>query len=71
MHGLVREWCADWYTTSLAGGDDPVGPAAGSDRVSRGGYWHFDASDCRSAYRSFFDRSYRYDGSGFRVVVLR
>jgi formylglycine-generating enzyme required for sulfatase activity len=39
--------------------------------VSRGGYWHFDASDCRSAYRSFFDRSYRYDGSGFRVVVLR
>ena len=71
MHGNVREWCADWYDATLAGGDDPVGPSAGSRRVSRGADCTF-ASYCRSAYRY---RPcvpwYRGRSHGFRVVVSR
>ena len=73
MHGNVWEWCGDWYDDTLAAGDDPVGPAAGSDRVLRGGCWDADASSCRSAYRCFddpCDRDFLFI-YGFRVVVLR
>ncbi len=70
MHGNVFEWCADWYDAILAGGDDPVGPFAGSNRVLRGGDWRNDASNCRSACRARVPWS-RFAGLGFRVVVLR
>jgi formylglycine-generating enzyme required for sulfatase activity len=70
MHGNVFEWCADWYDATLAGGDDPVGPAAGSSRVNRGGYWYYGASYCRSAFRHLDGPWLRYDRYAFRVVVL-
>jgi len=69
MHGNVWEWCADWYDDTLEGGDDPVGPAAGSNRVYRGGSWIGDASGCRSAYRGAGDPWRSGGHSGFRVVV--
>ncbi len=69
MHGNVFEWCADWYDATLAGGDDPVGPAAGSSRVFRGGDCNNDASNCRSACRLDVP-SFREGGDAFRVVVL-
>ncbi len=52
MHGNVCEWCQDWY------GDypkesikDPQGCIGGELRVLRGGYWAFNARDCRAACR--------------------
>jgi formylglycine-generating enzyme required for sulfatase activity/large-conductance mechanosensitive channel len=52
MHGNVMEWCLDWY------GDypnnavvDPIGPATGTTRVTRGGNWRSIAVDCRIANR--------------------
>ena len=70
MHGNVLQWCADWYEKTLVGGDDPVGPAAGSGRVLRGGCKECDVSGCRSASRTSYDPWHRHGLNGFRVVVL-
>jgi len=52
MHGNILEWCQDWY------GDypnfaqiDPTGPATGTYRVLRGGYFYYFARSTRPAYR--------------------
>jgi sulfatase modifying factor 1 len=69
MSGNVWEWCADWFRDKLAGGENPVGPAQGSNRVARGGCWFNLASLCRSANRSRFDPSDRCSLLGFRVCL--
>jgi len=47
---------------------DPQGPAAGSDRVIRGGSWSYVAGYCRSAYRDHSAPGDRHDSLGFRLL---
>jgi formylglycine-generating enzyme required for sulfatase activity len=69
MHGNVNEWCWDWYGPyGTENQDNPVGAAAGSFRVNRGGSWSSYAKYLRSAIRNYNMPSYRYGNRGFRLA---
>ncbi|MAL86790.1 MAG: hypothetical protein CMI23_10615, partial [Opitutae bacterium] len=68
MHGNVREWTANWYGSYPSGiVNDPVGPASGSSRVTRGGSWGSVQTDLRYAKRFPYTPSGRNYIIGFRV----
>ncbi len=71
MHGNVQEWCQDWYREENPPEDviDPLGPQSGFDRVLRSGSWYHVARLCSSFHRFWEKPAYRYDWSGFRIVM--
>jgi formylglycine-generating enzyme required for sulfatase activity len=67
MHGNVWEWVHDWYGDYPAGDVvDPLGAAAGFNRVVRGGSWDTDALFARAASRSGLNPDFRFNYYGFR-----
>ena len=67
MHGNVGEWCSDWYGNYPSGSvTNPIGPASGSLRVTRGGSWFYGGANLRSAER-LSPPSHRSNILGFRV----
>jgi formylglycine-generating enzyme required for sulfatase activity len=70
MHGLVWQWCSDWfggYHDSPA--TDPTGPERGDMRVCRGGACYSRAILLRSASRKGYPPSSVSCGTGFRMAV--
>jgi formylglycine-generating enzyme len=70
MAGNVFEWCWDRYGTPYGQPTttNPTGPASGSYRVLRGGYWDVSASSARCAYRNYVVPAYAFSDIGFRCV---
>ena len=73
MAGNAMEWVQDWlglryYRENV--NVDPQGPATGSLKVEKGGWWGSDPFVARSAYRHFEDRpTYQDHHIGFRIVT--
>ncbi|MBW4473575.1 MAG: SUMF1/EgtB/PvdO family nonheme iron enzyme [Stenomitos rutilans HA7619-LM2] len=72
MHGNVWEWCQDQWHESYEGattdGSAWLSEDENASRVIRGGSWHGQPSNCRSAYRVDAPPALRDDLVGFRVV---
>ena len=69
MHGNVGEWCHDYFDAYTNNPQiDPSGPASGTSRITRGGYFHSEAEDVRSAKRSRREPANRTYNIGARLV---
>ncbi len=73
LAGSVWEWTTDWFDDDpLAGLPDgvldPPGPAAGTERVIRGGSWRAPAAYAAATYREARDPALGFDDVGLRVV---
>ena len=72
MAGNAMEWVSDWlaadyYATSPS--TDPTGPATGTTKVEKGGWWGSNEFVARSAYRHYEDPpTYGDKHIGFRVA---
>lgn len=69
LHGLVEEWCSDWYGPYPAECQtDPVGYAKGTFKITRGGSHNTGLEHLRSANRLGTLPEDRHWLIGFRVV---
>ena len=72
MAGNVAEWTMDYYSDSYYGSSpaaNPRGPAAGRDRVVRGGGWKSAEDELVVALRSKRNPAEASDQIGFRIVI--
>jgi formylglycine-generating enzyme required for sulfatase activity len=74
MAGNVAEWVSDWYSPNFysrpeAAGPDPVGPATGTERVTRGGSWDTVPFYTRTVHRQSRDPLSPTAAIGFRCVA--
>ena len=68
----VHEWCSDWYAADFyvqSPPENPLGPAHGTRRSSRGGAWRHHVKIARCAARSSIPPGFRYADYGFRVAA--
>jgi formylglycine-generating enzyme required for sulfatase activity len=67
--GNVWEWTADWRGDYAASdSSDPTGPAAGSERVIRGGSWATNGLLLRVSSRAGYPPDERHDDLGVRCA---
>ncbi|MCK6573455.1 SUMF1/EgtB/PvdO family nonheme iron enzyme [Myxococcota bacterium] len=72
MLGNVEEWTNDWSDQYPGGKEtDPVGPASGGFRSTRGGGWSNIARHVRAAVRGWYAPGNRFDYLGFRPLRAR
>lgn len=74
LAGNVEEWTADWYDPNFyarpeASGLDPVGPAAGTEKVTRGGAWDLVPFFARTVHRRSIAPLNPTASVGFRCVA--
>ena len=69
LAGNAAEWCNDWFGPTPAGGvTDPAGPAAGTERVLRGGDFEAGADVLRAWARAGAAPEAIVPGTGLRVA---
>ena len=71
LSGVCHEWCADWYADDYyvrAPRANPLGPPAGTRRVSRGGAWRHADPWSAVYHRSSLRPDLRYSDYGFRLA---
>ena len=69
VHGLVAEWCRDYWSPSYAEPRTQLPHISQStSRVIRGGSWFTDGTSTTSYHRSYADEDKRSDGIGLRLI---